>query len=385
MALRETSERLPNVLHIINSFATNRLYVHLIGLLDSHKVPQIVYSAVRTGKEASYRPVELGNIPIFSHFILKRPDVLLFRRKIRKIQDDIISHIDLSDIELVHAHTLYSDGAVALKLKQQYGIPFIVAVRAGDVDAFARLRPDLAAIRNQVLREAQSVVFLSPTLHQQLNRYLNRQLQDVVSQKAITIPNGIDPFFMEKTPPTEAEGDDATLKILYIGKLIRRKNIVSLIKAAKLLSRHRNVKLTIVGSGEAGSKIDKMADSGEYPFVNRMGEIRDMDTLIKLYRSHDVFVMVPKQETFGLVYIEALSQGMPVVYAAKEGIAGYLKGKPFAEPVANITDIRTIADAIEHIAQRKNKQLSEEAVMFARKFEWNKIILQYLELYRKTS
>lgn len=384
MAMREKSDCLPKILHVINSFATNRLYVHLIGLLGTHKVPQIIYSAVRTEKEARYRPDELGNIPIFSHLILKRPDVLFFRRKIRKIRDDILSHIDLTDIELVHAHTLYSDGAVGLKLKQEYGIPYIVAVRAGDVTAFARLRPDLAAIRNQVLREAQTVVFLSPTLHQQLNRHLDSQLQDVVSRKAVTIPNGIDPFYLENPPLSESADDDATLKILYIGKLIEQKNLISLVKAANLLSRNRNVKLTIAGSGEMGPKIDKMTASGEYPFLNRLGEIREKETLVKLYRSHDVFVMVPKQETFGLVYIEALSQGLPVVFAANEGIAGYLEGKHFAEPVTDITDIREIADAIKHIAQRKNKQLSEEGVRFARKFDWNEIILQYLELYRKT-
>ncbi len=385
MAKREKPERLPSVLHIINSFATNRLYVHLAGLLDTHKVPQIIYSAVRTEKEARYRPDELGNIPIYCHHILKRSDVLFFRRKIRKIRDDITSYIELANIDLVHAHTLYSDGAVALKLKQEYGTPYIVAVRSGDVAAFARLRPDLAALRNQVLREARAVVCISPMLHRHLNRYLDAQLQDVVAEKSVVIPNGIDPYYSDNVPDDGAPRDDATLKILFIGKLIKQKNILSLIKAAKLLSRHRDVQLTIVGSGEMESRIDKMTDSGEYPFLNLLGEIRDRETLIKLYRNHDVFVMVPKQETFGLVYIEALSQGLPVVFAANEGIAGYLDGKRFAEPVTDITDIQEIAEAIEHIVQRKNKQLSEEGVRFARNFDWNDIIVQYLELYRKTS
>jgi len=377
-------DQLPSVLHIINSFATNRLYVHLLGLLKTHDVPQIVYSAVRTGKEARYRPAELDNIPIFCHHILKRPDVLFFRRKIRKIRDDILSHINLTDIDLVHAHTLYSDGAVALKFKQEYGTPYIVAVRAGDAIGFARLRPDLAAVRNQVLREAQSVVFLSPKFHHQLNRYLGSQLQDIVAKKCVTLPNGIDPLYLEKPPMAGSGSDDTTLKILYVGKLLKQKNIVSLINAAKLLSRDRDVRLTIVGSGEMESRFRKMAGSGKYPFMDLAGEIRDKKKLIKLYRSHDIFVMVPKQETFGLVYIEALSQGLPVIYSANEGIAGYLQGARFAEPVTDISDIHEIANAIDQIIQRKNKHLSEEAMRFARKFDWNEIISKYLELYRES-
>ena len=58
-------------------------------------------------------------------------------------------------------------------------------------------------------------------------------------------------------------------------------------------------------------------------YMTYYGEITDKKTLKNLYRENDMFVMPSKNETFGLVYIEALLQGLPILYAKNEGIEGF--------------------------------------------------------------
>src|SRR5690625_4503801 len=117
-----------NILHIANDFSNSNLYKHLVLHMDQMGIEQAVYSAVRTQNETQFNLPKINDIHIKN--ILKSYDRILYRLKIRKIHKDLSSQIALSKIDLVHAHTLYSDGGVSLKLKKSRGIPYIVAVRS---------------------------------------------------------------------------------------------------------------------------------------------------------------------------------------------------------------------------------------------------------------
>jgi glycosyltransferase involved in cell wall biosynthesis len=49
------------------------------------------------------------------------------------------------------------------------------------------------------------------------------------------------------------------------------------------------------------------------------------EKLLNNYRNSDIFIMPSYNETFGLVYIEAMSQGLPIIYTQNEGVDGYFK------------------------------------------------------------
>ena len=49
----------------------------------------------------------------------------------------------------------------------------------------------------------------------------------------------------------------------------------------------------------------------------------DKEEVIKYYNQSDIFVMPSLHETFGLVYAEALSQGLPIIYSQGQGIDGF--------------------------------------------------------------
>ncbi len=324
-----------------------------------------------------FNPPELSHIELWVQNILSRHDRLLFRLKIRRIYKDLCSRVDASNIDIGHAHTLYSDGAVALKIKQDLKIPYIVTIQNTALNAFGKYRPDLKWRRDKILKEAEKVVFYSPAYKQKLLRSLSSKIREQVKNKSIIIPNGIDPYFLHaKLPKIE---DNRELKLLFVGRFLKIKNIPSLIKASEILPKKLNVSLSLVGGGKEEERILKIVDSK--PAINYLGYVRDKKELRRIYQDHDIFVMASKPETFGLVYIEALSQGVPVIHTEGEGIDRLFKNENISESVVDPKDAREIAQKIQLLAHRLNVQLRRKCQIAVQKFDWSLISKRYKELY----
>src|SRR5699024_474986 len=364
--------KIMNILHISNDFPNSSLYKQLVMHLDKLGLEQTIYSAVRSEQEASYNPEELAHIEYHIKNILSLHDQLLFRLKIRKIFKDLCQYINVGDLKLVHAHTLYSDGAVALKIKQEYGIPYVVAIRNTGVNIFQKYRPDLRYRKDKILREASKVIFITPAYHDRLLSKLDENLKRDVKEKLITIPNGIDSFFLEHSG--ENDKDNSSLKVLYVGKFIKRKNIKSLIKAVELLRNKKPVKLTLVGgSDDDKAKIKKMLSSDKYAWVDYLGQINSVNELRQIYASHDIFAMTSYNETFGLVYTEALSQGVPILLTKGEGVDGYFEKEDVSETVKDPYDVKEIAQKIGLLADRLDNKLKKRCIASAKIFDWSRI------------
>jgi L-malate glycosyltransferase len=84
-------------------------------------------------------------------------------------------------------------------------------------------------------------------------------------------------------------------------------------------------------------------------------------------------------ETFGLVYIEAMSQGLPVIYSKGQGIDGYFnEGKVgFSVNPGNISDIAT---RIENILENYD-EMNKNAITAVKEFKWSKIADKYIDIY----
>lgn len=372
-----------NVLHLSNDFPNSALYKQLVLHLDELDVQQTIYSAVRTEKEAQYSAPELSHLEdIKIRNILRPYDRFLYRNKIRKIFQNIINSINLGDVDLVHAHTLYSDGGVAFQVKKKFNIPYIVAVRNTDINAFQKYRLDLRFKRNEILREAEKVIFISPAYEQKFLEVLSNSLRQSVKAKAEVIPNGLDPLFLEYSAiPNKRQ--QPTLKLLFVGDFRKLKNVPTLIKAVDILhEQNKSVALTIVGEGgDEGAKVKKMIASENYPFTNYLGRIIDREKLRNIYADHDIFVMVSKRETFGLAYIEALSQGLPIVYTNGEGIDGYFDKGMVGLGIDNIQDPDEIASKIQDLSAHLNLNLIEQCMDEAQQFKWEKISDTYKDIY----
>ena len=96
----------------------------------------------------------------------------------------------------------------------------------------------------------------------------------------------------------------------------------------------------------------------------------------------DIFIMPSFHETFGLVYLEAMTQGLPIIYTKGQGVDGYFKENSpgYSVNPYSIDDIKNkIILTIENI-----QQLSANSLKHVGNFSWDIISNKYAELYKKT-
>lgn len=348
--------------------------------LDKLGVKQTVYAPVRTEAEGRWSSPELSNIECHMRHILRLYHRILFRTKIRNVIRDIRLQIELRRIDIIHAHFLYSDGAVALHLKKQLGIPYIVALRNTDINIFMRYRPDLCFIRDEILREASKVIYLTPSYQSIMQGRLNKNDASLLSGKSVVVPNGVGSDWLIDPPQSRYESRTG-LSFLYVGNFSKNKNILNLLEAVAIIAAKTPVHLTLVGGGGNGvSEVLQLLASGKYPFAEYVGRVENRDELRKIYRDHDLFVMASFWETFGIVYIEALSQGLPIVHSRGQGVDGYFVPNTIVEAV-NPSDPADIAEKIQMLAARL-PDIRQDCINEAKRFDWNNIADTYSSLYQ---
>ena len=103
------------------------------------------------------------------------------------------------------------------------------------------------------------------------------------------------------------------------------------------------------------------------------------EELIDVYRSCNIYLMPSHYETFGLVYAEALSQGLPVLYTKGQGFDGQFEDGEVGYAVVS-TDANDIKDKILKVIENYDKILPNIQHCLE-KFKWDKIAKQYADLY----
>ena len=374
-----------NILHISNSYASQKLYRNLLINLDKYGVRQFMYAPVR-------RKEMLEENRIYGHeriqfkysYILRKYHRLLFQRRIKAIVNDISTVPFLKQTNLVHAHFLFSDGAVALKLKERFGIPYVVSVRNTDVNLYFRFMKHLSALGNCILEEAAAIILVTPKYADLLlERYIDKKNRESSRHKIRIIPNGINDFWFENTNSTGRVLGE-TIKLLFVGKFDRGKNIGSIIDAVKRIeAEKKRVHLTLVGGGGNNDcKIKKMVAKNQH-LVDFLGKINDKRRLLEIYRAHDIFIMPSFHETFGLVYIEAISQGVPCIYTKGQGIDGYFKDGEIGYPV-HPKDVKGIIEKIILITKRYS-ELSTACLSSLDEFHWDRISRNLINTYHSAT
>lgn len=374
-----------SVFHLCSDYARQSLYPQLLRAISSPDTRQFMYVPVRTAAELGVGRIDDDpSIAFRFEHLLRRHHKLMFRTKVRRVLADVLRSTPVADFRLIHAHFLYSDGAVALNLHRRLRLPYVVAVRNSDVNSFMRYRPDLAGIRNEVLRHASRVVFLSPAYADAVvERHLPASLRDAVAGKSMTVPNGLSPDWLDyhMAGAGPAEGPAVPLRLLYVGDFTPNKNIGGIVAALSHLRAERPTTLTVIGGGgDEGGRVQALLARHARDGVNYVGRVTDRVQLKAQYRAHDVLVMPSFRETFGLAYIEALSQGVPVVHSRGQGVDGYFTPGTVASAV-DPADPRSIAQGIRDLAERL-PAVKTICTQQARRFDWRRIGSTYRDTYR---
>lgn len=237
--------------------------------------------------------------------------------------------------DVVHAH-FWMSGYVAMLLKQQTGIPFVITFHAlgkvrrmyqGADDGFPDVR---FRIEELVVREASRVLAECPQDREDL---LIQYFAD--RKKLIIVPCGFD---REEFHPLDRSCaaarigiDPAEKVILQLGRMVPRKGVDNVVRAlAHLVHDHGCAAKLLVVGGESDEpdplvtpEIGRLAtiaeDLGVRDQVMFKGR-RGRNELKYFYNAADVFVSTPWYEPFGITILEAMACGVPVIGANVGGI-----------------------------------------------------------------
>ena len=179
-------------------------------------------------------------------------DRVAFDYKQKKIRKGLEANIPLSGFDLIHAYTLFTDGNCARKLSKKYGIPYVVAVRNTDVNAFFKRMPHLRRRGVQIMADASAVFFLSEAYRSQVfDKYIPEAYQEALRKKTYIIPNGIDEFWFTHRPMAEKKRNPKPIRLVYAGRIDANKNIPTTQKAMEILrAQGLETTLTVVGKVE---------------------------------------------------------------------------------------------------------------------------------------
>ena len=370
------------VLHLCSDYPYTKIYGELVQSLDEIDVEQLIYIPLRKDKEFSE---SINDKSRNTNFIYSKAfnniDRVLYTRKIYKILNDIKNKVNLKDINLVHAHFLFSMGGIALKLKREKSIDYIVAVRNSDINLFFKYMFHIRKIGVNIMKEAKKVVFISPAYKEfVINQYVPCELRDCIEQKSVIVPNGVNPFWLQsKYEKSEYKGKKE-INLIYVGNFSKNKNINTSINAAKELKKlGHNINFTIIGGGgNSEYKIKKLSRINK-DIVKIYARVEDREKLLNMYRKSDIFIMPSHYETFGLVYVEAMSQGLPIIYTKGQGIDGYFKEGIVGYSV-NPKDVNDIVKKIKMIMNNYNN-ISKNCYNLVENFSWDKIAKIYHNIY----
>ena len=173
-----------------------------------------------------------------------------------------------------------------------------------------------------------------------------------------------------------------TLKLIYVGEFSKNKRIEETIEAFGLLKSQIDLSLTlVVNYGDNCRAIAKLAS--KHSGIVIYEKIDDPLELISLVDRHDIFVMPSKTETFGMVYVEAMSRGLPIIYTKNQGVDGYFPdgsvGYSVNNPIA-----KNIANRVMDIVN-DYMNISTEARSSSRLFLKNSIVKKYLKVFESVS
>lgn len=175
--------------------------------------------------------------------------------------------------------------------------------------------------------------------------------------------------------------------ILYVGRLIVRKNVDKIILALSYFVDKVPFKLNIYGEGEEYNKLQALAkeklQDGKVNFVG----VVPHESILEIMETSDIFVMPSKGETLGLVYLEAMAKSNIVIGSRGEGIDGIIKNRfnGFLVNPDSVEDLRDTFEYIFNMRENEFQDMSSNAYRTACEFDEDKMGRKYLNLIKKNS
>lgn len=355
------------------------LAIHMLSLFDVTVLVPAAQGAKDYEIMDGVEVIRYHYFPIHKCETLCYPGAIMPRIKEKKIRILLVPFLFLAlyiklikllkDYDIVHAHWLIPQGIIQSFFKKAY----IVTGHGGDVTSLNK--GIVRKLKKRCLKKAMKITAVSEHLKVQMQKIAPDCNPEVISM-------GVDTRKFGKQYRVKNYFNQNNKKvILFVGRLAEKKGVSYIIEAMKLI----DAKLIIVGDGPLREKLEKQAKSqGEK--IEFWGA-KTHTELKEIYASADIFVAPSvtakdgDQEGFGLVMLEAMASGLPVVASDSGGISQLITD--------NVNGLLCEEKNVEHIAETINLILSDEqlaskiicnAAKSIQKYDYSNIAKEYIRL-----
>ena len=338
------------------------------------------------------------------------PETLLPKKELEGYIDSFVDNIlDFAEKKQIHYDLIFShywlSGLAALKLKRVWNIPVIhmfhtlallknkIARSEKDIEGEYRIEGE-----KKVLSEIDKLIVATTDEKDNLQTLYSTP-PDIIE----IIPPGVDTYHFYPIPVDEAKEfigiPENEKMILFVGRIEPLKGVDTLIKAisqlqqADILSRCPHY-LYIIG-GDAGSGQEKMNEEmqrlqdlrvklGVGDLIIFLGK-RDQDSLRYYYSAAEMLVMPSHYESFGMVALESMACGTPVIATQVGGLQHLVLDQETGFTIPNDNP-----DALEEkitvliCKPELREKMSQSSASYAQSFSWNTITNNLIEIFEKT-
>jgi glycosyltransferase involved in cell wall biosynthesis len=235
----------------------------------------------------------------------------------------IREEVERGKVCVIHCHD-WLVAKVAIGLKHLFRIPLLATIHSTEHGRRKGIQSEYQRMIHQteswLANEAWRVICCSKYMAEQVS-----QLFNIPFTRIDTIPNGVnsDQYSTVSPSPTfkQQYAHPREKLALYVGRLVYEKGVSVLVDAVNLVQQQTNAKFIIVGDGYMRDRLVNQAQQ-----VRALNKIfftgfLDEESVKKLYRVADVFVIPSLYEPFGIVALEGMASGVPVVASGVGGLA----------------------------------------------------------------
>ena len=293
-------------------------------------------------------------------------------------------------LDILHSHQPYSLGSEAMKFSKELDIPLVFTyhIKYEDYSHYIPLVPN--SISKKYIRKVtvgysnKCDAVISPSTA------IKKLLEDHgIKAPVKIIPSGINiDNFANDTGKKKKIREKYQIKqdeivLITACRLTKEKNLEFLVNSfAKIAQKEKNVKFMIVGDGAVKKDLEKMAE--EFGIKDRIifTGLVDRTSIVSLYQASDIFVFASKTETQGLVAVEAMAAGNPVVAVRASGIEDIVKDGEDGS-LTSVSEEEFSKSVLKIIRDNDLRlKMSANAKTNSRKFEIAPWVDKVVELYK---
>ena len=260
-----------------------------------------------------------------------------FNKRMDKLYKEIISQE--GKVDIIHAHSCFWGGIAAAYISREYNIPLVITEHSS-LKYAKYCRESYKKYIFDAYEQADALIAVGSGLKKEIQTYVNRDIY--------VIPNMVDLNLFKLTP--KINNDKFTF--FSCAFLEEGKGMEDLISAFTKAFKGDNVILRIGGNGSIKEKLQKLIN--EYEMDDQIELLGALSRKQVSYEMHNcnAFALPSEHETFGVVYIEAMACGKPVVGTDNGGAEDIIKD--YNGIIAKKKDVESIKNALIEIKDNYN-------------------------------